>query len=72
MVSEMTSQGAPFAVIVSLDRDATTYSGYRWTSSNGPRVHINPGTLCSASVIVREQHPINLVVPLFKSWIPLH
>lgn len=72
MVSEMTSQGAPFAAIVSLDRDATTYSGYRWTSSKGPRVHINPGTLCSASVVVREQHPIDLIVPLFKSWVPLH
>ncbi len=70
VVDEMSASGAPFAVILRLNKDKNTSSGFQWTSSKGPNIHINAGTLCSAAVIVREQHPINLVVPILRSWIP--
>jgi len=70
VVSEMNASGSPFAMIVHLNKDKNTYSGFAWTSSKGPNVHISPGTLCSAAVVVREQHPINLIVPILSSWVP--
>ena len=58
--------GLPLQVIVELERDPATLSGYRWTSSQGPPLRISPGTLCHASVNVKEQAPIWMVIPMLK------
>ncbi|MBX3408046.1 MAG: NHLP bacteriocin system secretion protein [Phycisphaeraceae bacterium] len=58
--------GLPLQVIVELERDPATLSGYRWTSSQGPPLRISPGTLCHASVNVKEQAPIWMVIPMMK------
>ncbi len=58
--------GLPLQVIVEIEADQSTQSGYKWTSSSGPPIRISPGTLCRASVKVKEQRPISLVIPMLK------
>ena len=63
LVQQLSRTYAPFEVVVSLERDADTPSGYRWSTSRGPEVEINVGTLCLGEVITRRERPINLLLP---------
>ncbi|MBK5969999.1 MULTISPECIES: NHLP bacteriocin system secretion protein [Thiorhodovibrio] len=60
--------GAPISVTLSLIKDEKTQSGLQWTSSQGPPVTITPGDTAAVSVVVREQRPIEFVIPLFAAW----
>jgi HlyD family secretion protein len=66
LVKRFSQDGAPYAVLVRLQRDAAAYSGYRWSSGGGPPIHLTAGTLARAEVTTREQPPIDLVVPIMK------
>lgn len=57
---------APIKVKVHLIADAGTPSGYTWSSRNGPPIEIDSGTLSSVTVIVEEQPPIALVMPILR------
>jgi HlyD family secretion protein len=61
--------GLPLQLIVDLEPDSNTPSGYKWTSSTGPQARISPGTLCRASVTVKRQAPISMVIPTLKGAI---
>lgn len=63
LVTRLMEQGPPIQVNVRLHRDTATPSGFAWSSSIGPDLQISSGTLASGSVIVREERPINLVIP---------
>jgi HlyD family secretion protein len=54
---------------VQLDHDKMTYSGFKWTSSEGPPHHITPGSFLRVMVNVKEQAPITLVIPLLRRWL---
>lgn len=56
-------QGAVYGVIVNLIPDASTYSGFKWTSKKGPPVTITTGTLGMINVIVQEKRPIYYILP---------
>ena len=47
--------------------DLETVSGYRWSTPSGPPIKIANGTVCSASVIVEQQRPIEMVIPQISS-----
>ena len=66
LVNELSEGGAPFVVSVELIRDENTYSGYKWSTQEGPQTKIGIGTVCSGSVVTREVAPISLIIPLFK------
>ena len=66
LVKRFSQDGAPYAAKVTLERDPSTVSGYRWTSGKGPPIPLSSGTLTRAEVTTREQPPINLVIPLMK------
>jgi HlyD family secretion protein len=72
LVQELTGGGAPFEVTVGLDLDAASHSGYKWSSSAGPWVEINPGTLAEASITIREIHLISLLIPAFEQMFERH
>jgi multidrug resistance efflux pump len=63
LVHEFLADGTPIEVRIDLEPDATTPSGYRWSSSAGPSAAVNSGTLCDATITLSEQHPIELVFP---------
>ncbi|HNP72362.1 MAG TPA: NHLP bacteriocin system secretion protein [Kouleothrix sp.] len=64
LVREFLAGGTPIEVRIALEPDASTASGYRWSSSAGPPAPINSGTLAQATITLAEQRPINLVFPV--------
>ncbi len=66
LVTDLMAEGPPVQVDVALTRDATTPSGYRWSSSRGPALEITSGTLADGSVIMRKDRPIALVIPRLR------
>lgn len=66
LVQELTGQGAPLEVRVDLVADENTVSGYAWSGKKGATVNVENGTLCSAAVVVAEQRPISMVIPILK------
>jgi HlyD family secretion protein len=66
LVKLFSHDGAPYAVAVSLQQDASTASGYQWAVGKGPRIHLTSGTLAQAEITTRNRRPLDLVVPLIK------
>jgi HlyD family secretion protein len=60
------AEGAPIEIHADLIPDPHTFSGFKWTSSDGPRTEIQVGTMVVGSVRVRERRPITLVLPFLK------
>lgn len=63
LVTQLSRGGAPIEVRVALTRDASTTSGFSWSSSKGPPRAINSGTLLSGEVVIREVRVLELVIP---------
>jgi HlyD family secretion protein len=66
LVRQFSKEGAPYSVVVQLQRDPATFSGYHWSSGIGPPIRLSAGTLARAEVTTRERPPIDLVVPIMK------
>jgi HlyD family secretion protein len=66
LINSLAHEGPVTEVYVSLERDASTPSGFRWSSRQGPSVLISSGTLCNARIVTREQRPITLLFPSLK------
>lgn len=71
LVTKLMEEGPPIQVNVTLDRDASTPTGYRWSSSTGPSLSISSGTLASGAVVVREERPIRLILPKVREKLGL-
>jgi len=69
LVEMLSKNGPPIKVRARLDKDPTSFSGFRWTSGKGAPVQIQTGTMCQAEVVVEEQHPISLIIPYFKKTV---
>lgn len=63
LVKQFLHYGAPIMVSIHLERDPKTYSGFRWSSSQGPRQRITAGTLIEATIQVETKKPIALLLP---------
>lgn len=57
-------QLAPIQVVVELERDGSTPTGYRWSSHPGPDFGVTAGTVCDSRIVVDSQRPIDLVIPM--------
>jgi HlyD family secretion protein len=66
LVASLRGRGMVTEVDVQMERDSSTPSGFRWSSSHGPDTQMTPGTLFSAQIITRSQKPISLVLPFLK------
>lgn len=69
LVTDLAGDGAPYELHASLIPDPATVSRYRWSSSVGPDMRIESGTLAEALITVREQRPAELVVPAIRRWV---
>ncbi len=69
LVKQILSRGTVLEVRASLEKDASTFSGYRWTSSGGPPLKLGAGTECTSSVIVESVSPITLAIPMLKKYL---
>lgn len=72
LVQGLLRMGAPFEVEVEFEPNAESYSGYEWTSANGPEVLINAGTSCMGKITVKEEPPIAMVIPALKKFFDLY
>lgn len=63
LADEILRGGTPFEVEVELTQDATTPSGFAWSSGEGPSIQIEPGTLARTQVVVDRVHLISLLFP---------
>lgn len=66
LVENLSAEGAPYAVWADLVPDAASKSGYQWSSPKGSQMVVNSGTLCDVFITVREQRPLELVLPLLR------
>jgi HlyD family secretion protein len=69
LVQNLTANGAPYEVTVSLLPDPSTYNGLKWTTKKGAPVILKGGTLCSASIVVANKHPAEFVMPFIRKKI---
>ena len=69
LAQTLTGEGSPLEVRVDLVVDGKTVSGYAWSSKKGAEVNVQNGTLCQAAVVVDEQSPASMVIPILKKKI---
>lgn len=68
LVSGLAGSDAPYEVHADLLIDANTVSKYKWSSSLGPPLKIQSGTLASAQITVASRRPIEMVIPLVREY----
>lgn len=67
MVQGFQQQGPCVEVLVSLDKDGSTVSGYAWSNRKGEKVSVQENTPVSAKVQVKQDAPISKLIPFLKS-----
>lgn len=68
LVDAFSEKGSPLYIRVDLKDNPATFSKLKWISSNGPKLEITNGTLCAATITIKKQAPITLIVPAFKQF----
>jgi|APCry1669188910_1035180.scaffolds.fasta_scaffold00047_7 HlyD family secretion protein len=68
LVALIQQQGPTYRVKIYLLPDSQTKSGFMWSNKKGPPYTINTGTLCRASVLVKQKPPIDYIIPVLKSY----
>lgn len=66
LVQQFSQAGAPYAAVARLEPDTQAFSGYRWAVGSGPPIRFTSGTLTRAEITVRQQRPLDLVLPLIR------
>jgi HlyD family secretion protein len=66
LVQTLSNNAAPFEAVIDLYTDPATPSGYRWSSSRGPDIRLNSGTLVSADIEVRSLPILTLAIPQIR------
>jgi HlyD family secretion protein len=66
LVQRFSRDGAPYAAVVELQRDAASPTGYQWSVGHGPPTRLTTGTLARAEITTRTRRPIDLVLPNIK------
>jgi biotin carboxyl carrier protein len=64
LMAALVTDQAPIEVRIHLQPDASTVSGYRWSSVQGPGFLMSSGTLSTVTITVDERRPIELVLPV--------
>ena len=68
LVKLVSEKGPVYEVIVKLNTDSKTVSGFAWSNKKGPPFKVNVGTLCRAYVDVKNKAPIDYLIPIFKKY----
>jgi len=53
-------------VVADLMEDASTYSGYRWSSSKGPQLPVTAGTTTNGRVTLEMRTPVSYILPFLR------
>jgi len=66
LIKKILATGPKYSVTVDFKIDPNTVSGFAWTSSVGPPVKINSGTLATGTIVLEKRSPISFVLPFLK------
>jgi NHLM bacteriocin system secretion protein len=66
------SSGPLFEVHVEFEKDKNSFSGFKWTSANGPDIDIKEGTSCMGKITIKQENPAAIVVPALKKFFDLY
>jgi len=71
LVEQFNAQGASYLVYVEMETNPASPRTYKWkwTTGDGPPYDFGGGTLLSASITIRAQRPITLVIPALRRWL---
>ena len=68
VVKSLVATGGAIEIRANLQESSDNFSGYQWSSSQGPQLEITPGTTTTARVQVEERSPITFVLPILREW----
>lgn len=63
LVQQLTGNGAPFELVVKLEKQKGNVKNYQWTAESEKPRTINSGMLCSAEVVVKSKSLAELLIP---------
>jgi HlyD family secretion protein len=66
LVESLMPEGAYIEVRARLETDPATFSGYRWSSSRGPRIQITSGLTHFTRVTIERRAPVTYLLPAFR------
>jgi HlyD family secretion protein len=66
LVQNLMPEGAYIEVRARLERDSTTPSGYKWSSSRGPDIKLTSGLTHSSRVTVEGRAPVTYFLPILR------
>ncbi|KTC93265.1 NHLP bacteriocin system secretion protein [Legionella cincinnatiensis] len=67
MADVFEQNGPVFKVKIELDHSPDTPTGYRWTTSSGPKEKLSIGTVTKVEIVVKKEHPLSIILPILKS-----
>lgn len=68
LITALAGNSAPYEVHADLIVDPTTVSQFRWSSSKGPPLHIQSGTLAMGNIEIASRRPLAMVLPLLREY----
>lgn len=68
LVGALAGNSAPYEVHADLIVDPSTVSQFRWSSSQGPPLHIQSGTLAVGNIEIASRRPISMVLPILREY----
>jgi HlyD family secretion protein len=72
IVQQLTTAYAPLQITARLRKAvAANPTGYEWSTRDGPPERIKSGTACTASVVLREVRPVELLMPQMRRYLGL-
>ena len=69
LVKQLLSAGSPIRANIELFESSDSASGLDWTSRTGPPQAITAGTQAEVSATVYTARPIDLLMPILRTWI---
>lgn len=72
IVRSLLKSGSAIEFVAALQEDPSTPSGFRWSSSKGPDLKLETGTLCQVSIVLERARPITLLVPYLKKQLGIY
>jgi HlyD family secretion protein len=71
LVDALSNSGPVTEIHASLRGNPRTFSGFQWSTSEGPPMKITSGTICSVQIVTERQKPASLVFPYLKKKLGL-
>ena len=66
LVQRLSGGDPVMEAVIELYTDASTVSGFSWSTPRGTPFAIVPGTVCFGEIIVAYQRPIDMVIPFLR------